>query len=131
MRVTTEAAVACVHTIYALFERVFAPRCAPVLSHIAEPGGSELNGVCYMWRDIISLRSETGDDRRGRIGEAVDTVIRRTLALPNIACQESALHGVGHGCGRSDVVDQYLAANPNLPPALRAYALDARAGRVP
>jgi hypothetical protein len=62
--------------------------------------------------------------------EGIDDVIARTLALPNVACQESALHGIGHGFGAPAMVDAYLAANPDIPPALRAYALNARAGRV-
>jgi hypothetical protein len=136
MRVSTEQAVACVHTIYTLFERVFAARCAPVPLHATEASGHELNSLCYMWWDIISLQSDKGDDRRGSISKAMLDVMRRTLALPNMACQESALHGLGLNNIRAyrdqvgGIIDEYLAANPNLRPELRLYAENARIGHV-
>lgn len=129
-RVDTDRAIACVHAIYPLFERVFAPRCAHVLSHTEEAGAKELNDICYMWWDIISLRSDRGEGRGGEISKAMLEVLQRTLALPNIACQESALHGLGHHFPGSPLIDTYLAGNRNLRAELRTYAENARAGRV-
>lgn len=64
-------------------------------------------------------------------------VMDRALELDHPACQEGALHGLGHfhhGYGRQirAIVDAYLRrTGPTLPPELRAYALSARGGRVP
>lgn len=129
-RVEVERAVACVQGIYTLFERIFAPRCAPVLCHLSEPGAGELNGICFMWWDVISLRSSRDDGRDGLISAAMLDVLQRILALPSIACQESALHGLGHHFRAKAIVDAYVAANPGLRPELRAYAENARIGRV-
>lgn len=134
-RVTTERSVACISAIYHLYERVFAPRCAPILSHLNEPGGNDLNGICYMWWDEIAIHVKRWDRERREMDQAMINVMRRTLALPNVACQESALHGLGHNIrGYRDqvggIIDEYLAANPGLRPELRLYAENARIGQV-
>jgi hypothetical protein len=134
-RVTTERSVACISAIYTLFERIFAPRCAPVLSHLDEPGANDLNSICYMWWDEIGIHVKRWDRERREMDQAILDVLRRTLALPNVACQESALHGLGHNIrGYRDpiggIIDAYLAANPGLRPELRVYAENARIGHV-
>jgi hypothetical protein len=134
-RVTTERSVACISAIYPLFEQVFATRCAPILSHLDEPGDNDLNSICYMWWDDIGLQVRRWDRERGEMDQAILDVLRRTLALPNIACQESALHGLGHNIrGYRDqiggIIDEYLAANLGLHPGLRQYAENARIGHV-
>jgi hypothetical protein len=58
-----------------------------------------------------------------------------TLKIDSIACQESALHGLGHWelfypAEVAEIVDQYLKENPNLRSELKNYALDAREGHV-
>ena len=80
-----------------LFRDVFAERCRAVLSHLDEPGANLLNGVCYMWWDVIPLHAAARGHRPNPIEEACLAVMRDTLRLPNPACQESALHGLGLG----------------------------------
>lgn len=124
-----------INSMAALFRGVFDPRCRPVLSHIDEPGGGLLNMVCYMWWDVLPLFAEPGGHRPNPIDDSCLSVMRETLALANPACQESALHGLGHWAGAypmfaAGAIDGFLAANPELRPELRAYALAARSGCV-
>jgi len=57
------------------------------------------------------------------------------LELDHIACQESALHGLGHWAHSypervEKIVDEFLTHNENLRPELKQYALQARSGKV-
>jgi hypothetical protein len=59
----------------------------------------------------------------------------RILGLKSLACQESALHGLGHwqrGHDRqvSAIIDSFLAANPEIDTRLIGYANSARCGCV-
>jgi hypothetical protein len=65
--------------------------------------------------------------------EAVKT-LARIIEIPSIACQQSALHGLGHlvydahlGC---DVVQKYLDDHPDLRSDVRKYAEQALQGKV-
>ena len=134
-RVTAERSVTCIAAIYSLFEHIFALRCAPVLSHLDEPGANDLNSICYIWWDEIGIHVKRWDRERRDMDQAILDVMRRTLALPNVACQESALHGLGHNIrGYRDqiasIIEEYLVANPGLRPELRLYAENARIGHV-
>jgi len=133
--VPIEARVACIEAMQPLFARLFQPRCAPVLSHLDEPGGDRLNQVCYMWWDIIPLAASSKPRQPDPIHEASLSVMHDTLRLPNPACQENALHGLGHWAHAypeftAATIDAYLAANPTLRPELVRYAQAARAGCV-
>jgi hypothetical protein len=86
----------CIHAISSVFEQCFLVRCTPHLSHLDEPGAGALNPVCYMWWDIFPLSGQPEDATRREIDEACLSVMKSTLQLPSIACQESALHGLGH-----------------------------------
>ena len=95
----------------------------------------ELNQVCYMWWDIIPLAASSKPRQPDPIHEASLAVMRATLRLPNPACQESALHGLGHWAHAypeftAATIDAYLAANPKLRPELVRYAQAARSGCV-
>lgn len=125
----------CLSAIHNLFARIFAPRCAPVLSHLDEPGAVPLNGVCYMWWDIFPDGVTPQEQGHADINRAVLDTMQRSLALDSIACQEGALHGLGHA-RRYDpgaveaVIDAYLKSKPDLNPKLAAYARAARSGCV-
>ena len=59
----------------------------------------------------------------------------RILRLQSVACQESALHGLGHWAVDYNtivrpIIDGYLSDNRALRPELRAYAEGARVGGV-
>jgi hypothetical protein len=57
------------------------------------------------------------------------------LAISHLACQESALHGLGHWKRAHPervqaIIDAFLAKERGLPDVLRHYAKQARAGHV-
>jgi hypothetical protein len=67
------------------------------------------------------------------IAECLD-VLEFALSLPSVACQESALHGLGHLAFKhrartAPIVEQYLKRE-DLPIELRHYAQAARVGYV-
>jgi hypothetical protein len=131
--VPLHARVTCISAMQTLSARLFQPRCEPILSHLDEPGGNALNRICYMWWDIAPLGASSKPSSPDPIHEACLTVMRDTLGLPNPACQENALHGLGHWAHAypeftAAAIDAYVAANPRLRPELVRYAQAARSG---
>ena len=130
-----EKRLACVHSIFTLFERLFAPRCSAALSHLSEAPAGTLNCVCYMWWDEFIAIAHPDDRHFQTLHEAALDVMEKTLRLNSPACQEAALHGLGHWRGQfsarvEDIVSGYLAANPHLESRLQRYASAARSGCV-
>jgi hypothetical protein len=126
----------CYRSILALFELCFARRCGPFLSHLGEGGDEPLNGLCYMWWDLFptwgSARGPAGPDP---VDAEILAVLAEILVLDSIACQESALHGLGHWAlhhhaSTTATIDDYLVRHPPARPELRRYAESARAGCV-
>jgi hypothetical protein len=121
-----------------LYAKLFAARCTPHLSHRDEPGCGPLNSACYMWWDTLPTGlARHGPDRphAAALDAEVLAVLRRTLALDSVACQEAALHGLGHWhlyypAGVETIVDAFVAARPSLRPELARYAACARTGYV-
>jgi hypothetical protein len=111
-----------------LFHDFFAIRCQPVLGHLSEEG-SPLNSSCYMWWDFDCWRFHAPP-------AALIDPIRSVLAIDHLACQESALHGLGHLYRRGqatvaiEIIDEFLRHHSNLRVELVEYARKARAGRV-
>lgn len=129
------ARTACIESMSSLFARLFQPRCAPVLSHLDEPGGSELNRICYMWWDIMPIGATRTWPRSDPIHDGCLSGMHDILLLPNPACQESALHGLGHWARgypefTAATIDAYLAADPSPRPELVRYAQAARSGCI-
>lgn len=90
--------VAAVKSIYSLFRDCLAERCENSCTNDSK---NPLNSYCYMFWDAsqISLYgfAVNPDDRcREELIETMIEVLGKTLALPNAACKESALHGLGH-----------------------------------
>lgn len=141
-RVPLAERLRCVESIYTLYETLFAPRCTPILSHRLrglpdDPAHNALNSVCYMWWDLTPIGGPTDDPEFTVFNAACLDVMRRTLMLDSIACQEGALHGLGHWsyyephrAQISSIIDQFLAANPNIDSQLKTYALSAKSGCV-
>jgi hypothetical protein len=123
-----------VQALSRLFADLFAPRCTPSLGHLSETGGP-LNTVCYMWWDEFPAIALPDDPDRAMLHGAALQVMAYSLQLPSMACQESALHGLGHW-RRYDpqhvegIVDAYIAADRFADPRLRSYAAAARCGCV-
>lgn len=127
----------CARSIARVYDRLFAPRCTPHLSHLNRgdmPVGS-LNTLCYMWWDTVPALATPDDPNHAAMDGAMLDLWRHALGLDSIACQESALHGLGHWT-RHDrtavdaIVDAYLKSRPGLSPELIAYARAAKSGCV-
>jgi hypothetical protein len=118
-----------------LFEQVMAKRCTETLSHRDERPASPLNAICYMWWDsapICSTRTIPGDSR---LDNECLAVMERILRIPHVACQESALHGLGewayqHKDEVVKIIDEFLNREPNLRDDLIGYAEAAKTGCI-
>jgi hypothetical protein len=117
-----------------LFEQVMTVRCSPHLSHLDEQPANPLNGVCYMWWDILPIHGEPEASERAEFDAEVLRILPRLLSIPHDACRESALHGVSewqfYYPSLEGVVDEFLARTPNLRPELVSYAQRAKVGNV-
>jgi hypothetical protein len=127
--------VACVRSIFTLFEQLFAPRCTNDLAFMSMQAGAPLNGVCYMWWDEFIAIAQPGDRHFDTLHEAALDVMAATLQLQSPACQEAALHGLGHWHLQfpkrtEEIIAAYLATNPGLDPKLTVYARSAQSGCV-
>ncbi len=116
----------CIRSIENLSRELFAPRCSDEVINGTQP----LDSICYMIWDL-AIHDSVLDPEIGR--EAFKT-LARIIEIPSIACQQSALHGLGHlvhdthlGC---DVIQKYLHAHPNLRSDIREYAEQALQGKV-
>ena len=125
----------CVRSIRQVFEQLFSGLCSEHLLHLDEKGAAPLNLVCFMWWDLVPLLLEPDDSSKAAISRAALEVMDDTLKIDSIACQESALHGLGHWQlfypdEVAEIVDRFLKENPDLRPELKEYALNAREGHV-
>jgi hypothetical protein len=126
--------IACVQAMFPLYRDLFARRCTPDLGHRSE-GDNPLNLACYMWWDLLPLTAAPHDGQRGAFDKAVLEVMRQILELDSPACQEGALHGLGHWArdypGQvKTIIENYLQRSHNLRPELVDYARSAQAGCV-
>jgi hypothetical protein len=124
-----------ISAIYSLFDQLFQPRCAPILLHVDEEGAKPLNSNCYMWWDSFPSVASPDDPHRLILHDAVLAVMEKILTLDSIACQESALHGLGHWQRDhprlvESIVDRFLQSNTAPDYRLVAYAQAARRGCV-
>jgi hypothetical protein len=118
-----------------LFAQLFANRCSPHLSHLDERGANSLNSVCYMWWDLFPTWGQPESSTETVVDAELLAVMQRVLALNSLACQESALHGLGHWQRRypavvEETIDMYLKREVGLDARLRQYAFSARRGCV-
>lgn len=128
------------NAIVNLNQDCFEPRCTPHLSHLDRDQTpdhvSPLNGSCFMWWDIFILWGNRDDPAHDPLNRACLQVMEQSLALPNIAVQEGALHGLGHFAGGypdevRKIIESFLNRSPALAPQLLAYATRAIRGDVP
>jgi hypothetical protein len=141
-RVPSALRAAGLRAVVTLFAEVFAPRLAaappdwgrrPVESPQPGQPTDKLGYVCFMFWDIAPIvpgREDCEDTDR-----EVIRVLEATLALDSAACQRAALHGLGHWQRSapeavSRIVRRWLQGHPQAPAKLRAYAVQASAGRV-
>jgi hypothetical protein len=127
--------------ILLLFRDLFAKECVPHLSHMQEQldtddstATSDLNLICYMFWDVAPLHPHGTTEQPDPADQVCLDVMEQTLALPHPACQEAALHGLGHWSGAypekvSEIIDRYLALG-QIVSELTTYASQARDGQV-
>ncbi len=133
-----ESRIQTLKNIYTVYEQIFAPRCTSETSAYKTEIGEHvnpLNSICYMWWDIIPLYGKSAQPEREVLDPYCIEVMERTLKLKSIACQEGALHGLGHWAYAypekvQPIIDAYLTREKTLLPELRQYALAARSGCV-
>lgn len=123
-----------VEAIYRLCEDCFFKRCDSALSHLSEARENPLNSICYMLWDVAPLSHAGGQAEKSGIVAPCFEVMRKTLLLPNDACRESALHGLGHSkydypAEVATIITPFLAQK-GLRPELRRYAEAALEGMV-
>lgn len=118
-----------------LFRDVMAVRCSPVMGSESEPASSALKSACYMWWDLICLIGNEEDDPE--LLQEVPRVLEALLAIDHVACQESAIHGLGHWAFYQrepavSVLGRYLerADSQGLRPELVEYAEHAMTGMI-
>jgi hypothetical protein len=129
-----DARIACVHQIRNLYRALFVPRCAERLGHLSEQGG-RLEMICYMFWDVAVFGGPPGEREGNLFEDAVLDVLEDTLYLEHAACQESAIHGLGHRVGRHPdrapaILDRWIRTGPLRDPRLRPYAEAARTGCI-
>jgi hypothetical protein len=136
-RVPSALRAAGLRSIVTLFAEVFALRlraARPGYASPREPSEAgqplhKLDYVCYMFWDIAPIMP--GEDTTREVLK----VLEATLALDSAACQEAALHGLGHWHRAAPdevprIVRGWLQSHPQAPDELRAYAVQASAGTV-
>jgi len=117
-----------------LFRKFFAARCAPALGHLSETE-NRLSVACYMWWDFDCWRAVSDPLTRNPVDSALLASMKAILAMDHAACQESALHALGHWrhADKSEVeviIDEFLQHGPDVRQELRQYAQNARGGYV-
>jgi hypothetical protein len=129
------ARLRCVRSCGLLFRKLLLPRCSSHLSHRDEPGRSPLNAVCYMWWDNMPVYGGPVPEARNALQLAALETMAAILTFDSDACQESALHGLGHWHRAfpqqvERLIDEFLRLRPRARPELRAYAQSARCGCI-
>ncbi|MFN7114458.1 MAG: hypothetical protein ACK4PK_08900 [Alphaproteobacteria bacterium] len=111
-----------------IYTDCFELRCLPALGHLSEEG-NELNGICYMLWDVTPIRSGSVE-----IYRAISELLEYVLRLKNIACIESALHGLGHLVYQrpdaAHTIQNFITKSKGLDPRLLRYAEAAKTGYI-
>ena len=116
-----------------VFDRLFPLHC---LSHKTHPkldeGDAPYDNLCYMWWDIFPRHGHPQREDMKLIDAAVLQTLAKVIQIENIACQESALHGLGHWqSARPQEVGKIIGtALPRLPSQLLTLARNAITGHV-
>ena len=126
--------IACVREIRTLYRDLLAPRCAERLGHLSEQGG-RLEMACYMFWDVASFGGPPGTREGNLLEDAVLDVLEDLLCMEHAACQESAVHGLGHRVGRHPerapaILRKWLRGGALRDERLRVYAEAAATGCI-
>ena len=118
-----------------LYTNGFARFCSPYFGHLdrGPKNARPMNSACYMLWDMDGIECPAINGDTELLAASVD-VLTHALGLDNLACNESALHGLGHlatmfAAKTSPPINAFLRRK-NLPVELRDYALNAKAGSI-
>ena len=115
------------------YRDLLAPRCVPILGHMATELPPPLTSLAYMWWESFPGFANPDDPERELVDQAELDCLERILTLDSVACQEGALHGLGHWVRREPrcegIIDRYIASG-RATPELLAYARAARSGCI-
>src|SRR5262249_123982 len=119
-----------IRSFESLFRELYAARCGADLGHLNQ-GQSGLNTSSYMWCYFDCWSPLTYPLTRHPFDSAFLASMRSILAIDHLACQESALHGLGHWhhahpAEVESIIDEFLRRERAIPEALRKYAGYAR-----
>ncbi len=121
-----------------LYSDLFKPSCPDHFGHLdagPEPA-NPLSSACYMLWDMDGGIGTLAVRGNVTVRAAAYEVLRYALELESVACNESALHGLGHlhhahGKRAARLVDEFLARRSRtVAPQLKRYAEAARVGLV-
>jgi hypothetical protein len=123
-------------SVETFFATYLQPRCGDHLGHLSEEG-SPLSIPCYMWWEGFPHTYVLDEPDRDLVLNAEIDCLRHVAALGSAACQEAALHGLGHysrrepaGTLATAAIDEYLERAAFARPELEAYARAARSGCI-
>ena len=126
--------IACIKEIRTVYRELFVPRCGERLGHRSEQGG-RLEMACYMFWDVAAFGGPPGEREGNLLEDSILDLLEDLLQLEHAACQESAIHGLGHRIARHPerapvILDRWLRTGPVRDERLRDYAAAARTGCI-
>jgi len=88
--------------------------------------------MCYMWWDMFPRHGVPSRTDMEETDAVICQTIESILEIENLACQESALHGLGHWFSSrpDEVVRAIESFLPRASINLKEYAIDAMQGRI-
>jgi hypothetical protein len=133
-RVPVSARASSVWRIHTVYEELFVARCGERLGHCSEQDG-RLEMVCYMFWDIAAFGGRAGDHDGEILEDEILGVLTGVLQLEHAACQESAVHGLGHRLTRHPervpaILEHWLATGSVRDERLGPYARAAVTGCI-
>lgn len=128
-----QRAVAAIRSLARLYSDGLTARSPHVLGHLSERSENPLWYVTYMLWDVSPI-DQYALKTDARI-DALFATFEAGLASSNIACVESALHGLGHASDKirpraQRAITAWIDSGPNVRPELIAYAKRAHGGRI-
>ena len=131
--VPLEDRLAAIRSLKVLYTDCFAKRCTPALGHRSE-SDRKLDIFCYMIWDVTPLSFCTNKKEKPAFYEALFEVFRAGLQSTNIACIESALHGLGHLVFHykpaAQVIEEAIPWIRRKAPRLLTYAKASKVGMI-
>jgi hypothetical protein len=115
-----------------VFEDFFEHVCEKITCHNSRDSAPKSNHLCYMWWEIFPRHGIPAKASLNELDQEVLLILDRLLTLSNVACIESALHGLGHWyAGYPEKVEETIRTRFNdIPANLKGYAEQVMVGKV-